>query len=127
MVGVVSQIQIEAEERTQWDRLFTTTEELKKARSRIQILEVEKAKADEARQVSEGLPRLELVAPVNVQMNNASVALTKSDTSSTREQELSTLTEELEAQEALRARQWEQKKAMKEEKRKIEENLQKSH
>ena len=60
-------------------------------------------------------------------MNNAQVAPIAPDTSNTREQELSTLREDLEGQEALRGREWEQKKAIEEEKRKIEENLWKSH
>ena len=37
--------QIEAEERAQWDRLFATTEELEKARSRIRSMEEEIAQA----------------------------------------------------------------------------------
>ena len=81
--------QIEAEERAQWDQLFATTEE------------VEKAKANAARQVSEGPTRPEPVAPVNVQMNNALMAPIALDTSITWEQELSTLRQELEAHEAL--------------------------
>ena len=48
------------------------------------------------------------------------------DTIITREQELSTLREELEAQEALRTKEREQKKATEEEKRKIEKKLRKS-
>mgnify|MGYP000258748082 CR=1 FL=1 len=54
MAGVVSQI--EAKERAQQDRLFATTEELEKARSRIRSMEeeVEKAKADAAQQVNSG-------------------------------------------------------------------------
>ena len=67
------------------------------------------------------------MAPVNVQTNNTQVAYTAPSTNDVQEQELSTLREELVAQEALRAREREQKKATEEEKRKIEENLWKSH
>ena len=126
MVGVVSQI--EAEERAQRDRLFATTEELEKARSRIRSMEeeIEKAKADTTRQVSQGPSGLEPVVLVIEQTNNTPVAPTEPDTSITREQELSTLREELEAQEALRAREREQKKATEDEKRRLKENLRKS-
>ena len=85
--------------------------------------EVKKAKvdADAAMQVSEGPTSPEPVAPINVQLNNALVAPTTLDTCNTWEEELSNLREELKAQEALRAREREQKEATKEEKRKIED------
>ena len=126
MAGVVSQI--EAEERAQRDRLFATTEELEMARSMIRCMEeeVEKAKADMARQVSPGPIGPEPVASVTKHIYNMPVAPTAPDTSITREQELSTLREELEAQEALRAREREQKKASEDEKRRLKENLRKS-
>ena len=57
---------------------------------------------------------------MNVQINNTPVAPTASDTSNVWEQEFSTLKEELAAQDALRAREREQKKAMEEEKQKME-------
>ena len=85
--------------------------------------EVEKAKVDAAKLVGEGPTRPEPVAPVNEQVNNAPVAPTEPDTSITQEQELYTLREEFKAQEALRAREREQKKAVEEEEQRIEENL----
>ena len=67
------------------------------------------------------------MVPVNELINNTSVAPTTVDTSNGHERELSTLREELAAQEALRAGEWEQKKVAEEEKPKIEENIRKTH
>ena len=50
------------------------------------------------------------LAPVNLPISTEPVASTTSDNGNAREQELSNLREELEAQEALRAREREQKK-----------------
>ena len=124
MAGVVCHI--EAEERAHVDRLLATTEELEKARSRIRSMEqeMEKTREEAAKLVIEGPKQLEPVAPVSVQNNKTPVTETVPDTNKAQEQELATLKEELEAQEALRAREREGKKAAEEEQKKLAESLQ---
>ena len=64
---------------------------------------------------------LDSVAPVNTQTCNESEASTTLINNKEHEQEGETLKEELEVQEAPRSRERDQKKAAKEEKRRIEE------
>ena len=74
---------IEEEERAQWDQLFTTTEELEKARTRIGSLEedLEKAKADTTKEVLTGPTISKPVAPVNLQTSTEPVASTEPESS----------------------------------------------
>ena len=116
VVGVVTHI--EEEEKAQRDQLFATIEELEKAQAQIKILEeaLEEAKADAAREVLTGPSMSKPMAPVHLQTSTEPVASTEPESSNAQEQELSNLREELVAQEALRARDREQKKTTEEEK-----------
>ena len=117
---------MEEEERAQADRLLATTEELEKARSRIRCLEqdLETAKDQLAKMVVTRPQQLEPVAPVSVQNNKTwtTVQTNKTpvtevvpNTNTEQAQELVVLKEDLAAQEALRARERELKKAAEEE------------
>ena len=86
---------------------------------------IARSKAYVTNLVIEGPLRPEPVASVNEQVNNVPVASIAPDTTKGQEQELATLEEEIEAQEAMRARERELKKAMEEEQRKAAENLRK--
>ena len=89
---------------------------------------MEKTKEVAAKLVIKGpTKQLEPVAPMSVQTNKTPVTKTVPNTNKAQEQELITLKEELEAQEALRAREHEGKKAAEEEQKKLAESLQKGH
>ena len=85
--------------------------------------EIAQAKAEVGKQVTEGPRLLEPVAPVNEQTNKMPVTEIALDAHKAQEQELATLREELAAQEALRARERDLKKAAEEEQWKMAENL----
>ena len=128
--------QIEAEERATADRLLATTEELEKARSKLQSMEqaIEEAITEMAKLVIEGPKQSEPVALVTVQNNKTLVTEVVPDTNKMPSQHLATLREDQAAEEALRARERELKKAAEEEQRntadslrRAEENVRKGH
>ena len=136
---------MEVDERAQTDRLLTTTEELEKARTRIQWLEreLEAAKEELAKMIITGLPQPERVVSVNVQNNETQTVVHNNKTPVTKvvpntniaeAQEIAILKEDLAAQEALQTSERELRKAAEEEQRKTadslrraEESFQKGH
>ena len=117
---------MEAEEKAQMERFLATTGELVTARSRIQSLEqdLKIATKELAKMALTGPQQQEPVAPVNVQNNETptTVHINKTpvtepvpDIVAAQAQELAELKEELAAQEALRTRERDLKKAAKEE------------
>ena len=132
IAGVVQYM--EAEEKAQMDRLLVTIGELETARSRIRSLEqdLEMATEELAKMALTGPQIQEPVTPVSVQnkdtpttvhSNKTPVTESVPDRVATQAKELVELKEELAAQEALRTREWELKKAVEEEQRKTTENL----
>ena len=128
IAGVVQYI--EAEEKAQMDRLLVTTDELETARSRIRSLEqdLEMATEELAKMALSGLQIQEPVTPVTVQNKDTPVHSNKTpvtelvpDVVAAHAKELAELKEELAAQEALRTRERELKKAVEEEQRKTTE------
>ena len=119
-----------AEEKAQMDRLLVTTDELEMARSRIRSLEqdLELATEELAKMALSGLQIQEPVTPVTVQNKDTPVHSNKTpvmesvpDVVAAQAKELAELKEELAAQEALRTRERELKKAIEEEQRKTTE------
>ena len=143
IAGVVQYM--EAEEKAQMDRLLVTTGELETARSRIRSLEqdLEMATKELAKMALSGPQIQEPVTPITVQnkdtlipvhSNKTPVTESAPDVVAAQAKELAELKEELTAQEALRTREPDLKKAVKEEQqktienlRRAEENLRKGH
>ena len=132
IAGVVQYM--EAEEKAQMDRLLVTTGELETARSRIRSLEqdLEMATEELAKMALTGPQIQEPVTPVTVQNKDTPITVHSNKTPVTESvpdivaaqaKELAELKEELAAQEALRTRERDLKKAVEEEQRKTAENL----
>ena len=113
--------------------MLTTTEELEKARAHIRGLEEEVTRAKEYAAIMANMGQntsidTEPVVSVNIQNappepKAATTVNTASVTGTKQAQEIVTLRDELDAQEALREKEREQKKTTVKEQRRIEENL----
>ena len=132
--------QMEEEQRqfgSQAEQSLATTEELGKARAQIRSLEEDIKRSEECTAImanrgqitsaiieSVPLATLHKEAP---ETEAQPVVSTTQEKDAEREKEISTLREELAAQEALWERERAQKQTSEEEKRRLEENLRKSH